>query len=138
MINSGHAADYASLIRELRRYADPVEHPSGQRGIRARCAREDSGNHLNNFLWAWRVADGKLTRLASAPIGAEWTGLQVVENANGFAYLMSNVQHPGAANDLGKYPEEICAGMRAGACGIAPCAARSGMLWHKAEKSANP
>jgi len=73
---------------------------------------EDSGNHLNNFLWAYRVADGKLTRLASAPIGAEWTGLQVVENANGFAYLMSNVQHPGAASDLSKYPEEIRHGMR--------------------------
>lgn len=74
---------------------------------------EDSGNHLNNFLWAWRVSDGQLTRLASAPIGAEWTGLQVVENANGFAYLMSNVQHPGASGDLGKYPEEIRSGMRA-------------------------
>lgn len=74
---------------------------------------EDSGNHLNNFLWAYRVADGKLTRLGSAPIGAEWTGLQVVENANGFAYLMSNVQHPGAASDLRKYPEEIRAGLRA-------------------------
>ncbi|MDP1705633.1 MAG: DUF839 domain-containing protein [Sulfurimicrobium sp.] len=73
---------------------------------------EDSGNHLNNFLWAYRAADGKLARLGSAPIGAEWTGLQVVENANGFAYLMSNVQHPGAANDLKKYPEEIRLGMR--------------------------
>jgi hypothetical protein len=59
------------------------------------------------------VADGELSRLGSAPIGAEWTGLQVVENANGFAYLMSNIQHPGAASDLGKYPEEIRQGMRA-------------------------
>lgn len=74
---------------------------------------EDSGNHLNNFLWAYRVADGKLTRLGAAPIGAEWTGLQVVENANGFAYLMSNVQHPGAANDLSKYPDEIRTVLRA-------------------------
>jgi len=74
---------------------------------------EDSGNHLNNFLWAYRVADGKLARLAAAPVGAEWTGLQVVENSNGYAYLMSNLQHPGAANDLGKYPEEIREGLRA-------------------------
>ncbi|MBZ0106522.1 MAG: DUF839 domain-containing protein [Sulfuricella denitrificans] len=74
---------------------------------------EDSSNHLNNFLWAWRAADGRLFRLGSAPIGAEWTGLQVVENANGFAYLMSNIQHPGAASDLKKYPEEIRSGMRA-------------------------
>lgn len=75
---------------------------------------EDSGNHLNNFLWAWRAADSRLTRLGSAPVGAEWTGLQVVENANGFAYLMSNVQHPGAANDLKKYPEEIREVLRTG------------------------
>lgn len=74
---------------------------------------EDSGNHLNNFLWAYRVDDGKLTRLASAPIGAEWTGLQVVENANGFAYLMSNIQHPGAAKDLEQYPDEVKVAMRA-------------------------
>jgi secreted PhoX family phosphatase len=68
---------------------------------------EDSGNHLNNFLWAYRVGDGRLTRIASAPVGAEWTGLQVVEDLNGFAYVMSNVQHPGAAKDLEKYPEEV-------------------------------
>ncbi|MDP2874607.1 MAG: DUF839 domain-containing protein [Holophaga sp.] len=73
---------------------------------------EDSGNHLNNFLWAYRTADGKLTRLGAAPIGAEWTGLQVVENANGYAYLMSNIQHPGAAKDLKNYPDEIRAVMR--------------------------
>ncbi len=68
---------------------------------------EDSGNHLNNFLWAYRVGDGRLTRLASAPIGAEWTGLQVAENLNGFAYVMANIQHPGAAKDLEKYPDEV-------------------------------
>ncbi|MGD9788846.1 MAG: PhoX family phosphatase, partial [Sulfuricellaceae bacterium] len=68
---------------------------------------EDSGNHLNNFLWAYRVGDGRLTRIASAPIGAEWTGLQVVENLNGFAYVMANIQHPGAAKDLEKYPPEV-------------------------------
>lgn len=74
---------------------------------------EDSGNHLNNFLWAYRVRDGRLTRIASAPVGAEWTGLQVVENLNGFAYVMSNVQHPGAAKDLEKYPDEVKVKLRA-------------------------
>ena len=28
-------------------------------------------------------------------MGAEATGLQVVENAKGFSYIMSNFQHPG-------------------------------------------
>jgi len=37
----------------------------------------------------------KLSRLLSLPAGAEATGLQVVENENGHAYIMSNAQHLG-------------------------------------------
>ncbi|AWK89555.1 PhoX family protein [Azospirillum thermophilum] len=56
---------------------------------------EDSGNHVNNFLWAYNVDTGKLARLLSCPAGAESTGLQAVDDVNGFAYIMSNFQHPG-------------------------------------------
>jgi len=56
---------------------------------------EDSGRHVNNFLWAYNVDSGKLSRLLSLPAGAESTGLQAVEEMNGFAYVMSNFQHPG-------------------------------------------
>lgn len=63
---------------------------------------EDSGNHLNNFVWAYSLDDSSLTRIYSAPAGGENTGLQVVENAGGFSYLLGNVQHPGALEDLGK------------------------------------
>ncbi len=73
---------------------------------------EDSGNHINNFLWAYQVDERSLTRLASAPIGAEWTGLAVVEALNGHGYILSNIQHPGAAEDLEKYPDEIRLEMR--------------------------
>jgi hypothetical protein len=68
---------------------------------------EDSAYHLNNFLWAYQLDTRKLTRLASAPAGAEWTGLQVVENVHGIAYLFANVQHPGATYELAGYPSEI-------------------------------
>lgn len=68
---------------------------------------EDSANHLNNFLWAYQPETGSLTRILSAPIGGELTGLQVVPDANGFSYIMSNVQHPGARNDLKQYPDTI-------------------------------
>lgn len=68
---------------------------------------EDSGNHLNNFLWAYNLDSGNLTRILSAPIGAENTGLQYVADINGFGYVMANIQHPGAAEDLKKYPDEI-------------------------------
>ncbi len=73
---------------------------------------EDFGNHLNNFIWAVDPASGKAVRIFSAPAGAENTGLQVVEDANGFSYIMANIQHPGAADDLEKYPDEIKVGLR--------------------------
>lgn len=56
---------------------------------------EDSGKHVNNFLWAYNVDTGDLARILSCPAGAELTGLQAVNNVNGFSYIMSNFQHPG-------------------------------------------
>lgn len=56
---------------------------------------EDSGMHTNNFLWAYNVDTKKLSRVLSVPAGAESTGLQAVDNYNGFSYVMSNLQHPG-------------------------------------------
>jgi secreted PhoX family phosphatase len=60
---------------------------------------EDSGTHVNNFLWAYNVDTKKLSRILSCPAGAEATGLHAVDDLNGFAYIMSNFQHPG---DWGK------------------------------------
>ena len=37
----------------------------------------------------------KLSRILSVPAGGEATGLQVVDNLNGFSYIMGNFQHPG-------------------------------------------
>ncbi len=56
---------------------------------------EDSGQHVNNFLWAYNVDSKKLSRILSVPAGAEATGLEVADNLNGFAYVMSNFQHAG-------------------------------------------
>lgn len=56
---------------------------------------EDSGTHVNNYVWAYNIDTKKLSRILSTPAGAESTGLQVVENMNGFAYIMSNTQHQG-------------------------------------------
>jgi secreted PhoX family phosphatase len=68
---------------------------------------EDSGTHLNNFLWALNLDSGNLARLLSAPAGGEHTGLQVVPNLGGHTYIMGNIQHPGSANDLRSYPDAI-------------------------------
>ena len=56
---------------------------------------EDSGNHVNNFLWAYNVDTQQLSRIPSTPSGAESTGLHAADQVNGFNYIMSNFQHPG-------------------------------------------
>ncbi|MFW2177551.1 MULTISPECIES: PhoX family protein [unclassified Moraxella] len=56
---------------------------------------EDSGYHVNNYLWAYNVDTKALTRILSTPAGAESTGLHAVDEINGFTYIMSNFQHPG-------------------------------------------
>lgn len=56
---------------------------------------EDSGTHVNNFIWAYNVDTKKLSRIASMPSGAEATGLGVVDDLNGWMYITANIQHPG-------------------------------------------
>ncbi|HAS51133.1 MAG TPA: hypothetical protein DCS21_05110, partial [Gammaproteobacteria bacterium] len=68
---------------------------------------EDSGMHINNFVWAYNVDTQKLTRILSVTAGGESTGLQVVENMNGHAYIMSNAQHHG------DFPSSINADLKA-------------------------
>jgi uncharacterized protein len=56
---------------------------------------EDSGMHVNNFLWAYNVDTEVLSRVMSTPAGAESTGLHAVDDINGWTYIMSNFQHAG-------------------------------------------
>ena len=56
---------------------------------------EDSGNHVNNFLWAYNIDTQSLDRILSTPAGAESTGLHAVDSINGWTYIMSNFQHAG-------------------------------------------
>src|SRR3954451_20802690 len=73
---------------------------------------EDSGTHLNNFVWAYNPDAKSVTRIFSSPAGAENTGLNVFDDYNGHAYITANIQHPGAAEDLSKYPDAIKLGLR--------------------------
>ncbi len=56
---------------------------------------EDSSTHVNNMLWAYNVDTKVLTRLATMPVGAEATGLGVVDDLNGWTYITNNFQHAG-------------------------------------------
>ena len=56
---------------------------------------EDSGQHVNNFLWAYNIDTKTLSRVMSIPSGGESTGLHAVDELNGWTYIMSNFQHAG-------------------------------------------
>ncbi len=56
---------------------------------------EDSGQHVNNFLWAYHIDTKVLSRIMSIPAGGESTGLHAVDELNGWTYIMANFQHPG-------------------------------------------
>lgn len=56
---------------------------------------EDSSQHVNNFLWAYNIDTKALSRVMSIPAGGESTGLQAVDEINGWTYIMSNFQHAG-------------------------------------------
>ncbi len=55
---------------------------------------EDTGYHDNNFVWAYNLQSKALTRILSAPSGAENTGPYMFNQINGFAYITNVVQHP--------------------------------------------
>ena len=65
---------------------------------------EDSGNHVNNFGWAYNIDTKKLSRILSAADGGEVTGIQAIDNLNGFTYLMAGSQNPGNAGYLSGLP----------------------------------
>ena len=88
------AADALGNLADPDKIANPDNIKFSEK-LRTLFIGEDSGLHVNNFLWAYNVDTGRLTRLLSAPSGAESTGLHAVDDINGFAYIMSNFQHPG-------------------------------------------
>jgi len=55
---------------------------------------EDSSHHTNNLIWAYDLKSKQLTRLISAPLGAEMTSLFWYGNINGWGYLTAVTQHP--------------------------------------------
>ncbi|WP_210547060.1 PhoX family phosphatase [Rhodoferax sp. PAMC 29310] len=79
-------------------HADKIANPDNikfSEKMRTLFIGEDSGRHVNNFLWAYNVDTKQLSRLMSCPAGAESTGLQSVDDINGWTYIMSNFQHAG-------------------------------------------
>lgn len=66
--------------------------------IRTLFLGEDTSRRNNNYVWAFNIDTRQLSRILSVPMAAEATGLTIVPNQNGFAYITSNFQHPGEEN----------------------------------------
>jgi len=60
---------------------------------------EDTSRHQNDVIWKYDLADTSLTRLQTTPYGSETASLYWYPNVNGWAYIMSVVQHPYGESD---------------------------------------
>jgi hypothetical protein len=61
---------------------------------------EDTGSgHQNDMVWAYNLTSRELTRIQTTPYGSETTSPYLYPNINGFAYLMSVIQHPYGESD---------------------------------------
>ena len=58
--------------------------------------------HVNDIVWAYDLVNNNLTRIFSAPYGAETTSPYYYDNVKGWNYLVTVVQHPysGSASKL--------------------------------------
>ncbi len=82
---------------------------------------EDSGTgHQNDAIWAYGMADGKLTRIFSTPYGSETTSAYTYNNVGGHGYIMAVVQHPYGESDEDKLAEPADARAYVGYIGPLP------------------
>ncbi len=79
-------------------HLDKIANPDNivySENLRTLFIAEDTGNHVNNIGWAYNVDTKELSRVVSAPDGGEVTGIQAIDNLNGYSYLMVGSQNPG-------------------------------------------
>lgn len=55
---------------------------------------EDSSLHVNDALWLYDLGAGGLTRVLTAPVGAEVSGLRWTPGVGPYDYLSVSIQHP--------------------------------------------
>jgi len=64
---------------------------------------EDTGSgHQNDAIWSYDIKSGEMTRIETTPYGSETTSPYYYPNINGWAYIMSVIQHPYGESDTDK------------------------------------
>ena len=82
---------------------------------------EDTGSgHQNDVIWAYNIKSQKLTRIQTTPYGSETTSPYFYPDINGFAYLMSVIQHPYGESDEDKLSDPAEAAAYTGYVGPFP------------------
>ncbi len=82
---------------------------------------EDTGSgHQNDAVWAYHLDDKSLTRIETTPYGSETTSPYYYPNINGWAYIMSVVQHPYGESDEDKLVDTSDAAAYVGYIGPIP------------------
>ena len=51
------------------------------------------------MIWAYNLDNEELTRIQTTPYGSETTSPYIYPDINGFAYMMSVIQHPFGESD---------------------------------------
>ncbi len=55
---------------------------------------EDTQWHDTNYLWAYDIGSGSLTRVLSTPYGGGVGAVSMAQNYNGFDYILTSIMHP--------------------------------------------
>ncbi len=89
-------------------HPNAISNPDNLRylGYNTLLVSEDTTKHVNNMMWAYNTVNKTLTRIASLPIGAEVTGVDM-GTVSGKEILLINTQHPfqdNPRNRLGDTP----------------------------------
>lgn len=72
-------------------------------GYKTLIVGEDSGTgHQNDMIWSYNIETKTLTRIQTTPYGSETTSPYIYPDINGYAYIMSVVQHPYGESDEDK------------------------------------
>ena len=95
-----YAADgpYAANECDLNAISEP-DNVSFIPGYKTLIIGEDTGKHQNDMIWSYNVESKELTRIQTTPYGSETTSPYVYPDINGFAYMMSVIQHPFGESD---------------------------------------
>lgn len=101
--NNTQAYDPSGPFAKNKCHLDGIANPDNvtfMPGYKTLIIGEDTGSgHQNDLIWSYNIESKELTRIQTTPYGSETTSPYFYPDINGWAYLMSVVQHPYGESD---------------------------------------